>query len=226
MNKTGQRKKELRERENYTFGDLCEIVKLLRSPEGCPWDREQTHESIRKNFIEETYEVAEAIDDCDSVHLCEELGDVMLQILLHAEMESEKNNFDINGVINGISKKLVSRHPHVFGETVADNSSQVKANWDEIKRKEKGQKSIKEELEGISRTLPALMRAQKIVKKAKRAGVKLCEKDDSFASLDAEEMTHVLLGLCAAANEKSIDLEEILEQKCTLLVKNAKNYEK
>ncbi|MBE6606453.1 MAG: MazG family protein [Ruminococcaceae bacterium] len=216
-------KSKLSRLENYTFSDLCDIIGVLRSPEGCPWDREQDHESIRKNFIEETYEVIEAIDDSDTAHLSEELGDVMLQILLHAEMEKEKNNFDIYDVINGISKKLIRRHPHVFGKVSADTPDEVKKNWDAIKRKEKGQNNLKEELEGISRTLPSLMRAQKILKKAKKAGVDICRENDAFDSLDADGFADVLMRLCGAANDKGIDLEEIFDKKCTFEVQNSKN---
>ena len=216
-------KSKLSRLENYTFYDLCDIIGVLRSPEGCPWDREQDHESIRKNFIEETYEVIEAIDDSDTAHLSEELGDVMLQILLHAEMEKEKNNFDISDVINGISKKLIRRHPHVFGKVSADTPDEVKKNWDAIKREEKGQNNLKEELEGISRTLPSLMRAQKILKKAKKAGVDICRENDAFDSLDADGFADVLMRLCGAANDKSIDLEEIFDKKCTFEVQNSKN---
>lgn len=223
MDNIKEMKSKLSRLENYTFSDLCDIIGVLRSPEGCPWDREQDHESIRKNFIEETYEVIEAIDDSDTAHLSEELGDVMLQILLHAEMEKEKNNFDIYDVINGISKKLIRRHPHVFGKVSADTPDEVKKNWDAIKREEKGQNNLKEELEGISRTLPSLMRAQKILKKAKKAGVDICRENDAFDSLDADGFADVLMRLCGAANNKGIDLEEIFDKKCTFEVQNSKN---
>lgn len=110
------------EKENYNFNDLVEIVKILRAPDGCPWDREQTHKSIRSNFIEETYEAVEAIDTDDLDLLKEELGDVLLQVAMHAEIESEQGTFDINDVCDGICKKLIIRHPHVFGDVNADTT--------------------------------------------------------------------------------------------------------
>ena len=118
------------EKENYNFNDLVEIVKILRAPDGCPWDREQTHKSIRSNFIEETYEAVEAIDTDDLDLLKEELGDVLLQVALHAEIESEQGTFDINDVCDGICKKLIIRHPHVFGDVNADTTEKVLKNSD------------------------------------------------------------------------------------------------
>lgn len=129
------------EKENYNFNDLVEIVKILRAPDGCPWDREQTHKSIRSNFIEETYEAVEAIDTDDLDLLKEELGDVLLQVALHAEIESEQGTFDINDVCDGICKKLIIRHPHVFGDVNADTTEKVLKNWDAIKMKTKSQKT-------------------------------------------------------------------------------------
>ena len=128
---------DFKEKENYNFNDLVEIVKILRSPGGCPWDREQTHKSIRANFIEETYEAIEAIDNDDTELLKEELGDVLLQVALHSEIESEKNSFTIDDVCDGICKKLIIRHPHVFGSVEADTTEQVLKNWDAIKMKTK-----------------------------------------------------------------------------------------
>ena len=130
-----------KEKDNYNFSDLVEIVKVLRSPNGCPWDREQTHKSIRANFIEETYEAVEAIDTEDRELLKEELGDVLLQVALHSEIESENNGFTIDDVCDGICKKLIIRHPHVFGSVEADTTEQVLKNWDAIKMKTKSQKS-------------------------------------------------------------------------------------
>ena len=123
------------EKPNYDFNDLVEIVKILRAPGGCPWDRAQTHESIRQNFIEETYEAVEAIDNSDTELLKEELGDVLLQVALHAEMERESGGFDIHDVCDGICKKLIIRHPHVFGTAQVKDSEEVLLNWEEIKKK-------------------------------------------------------------------------------------------
>jgi tetrapyrrole methylase family protein / MazG family protein len=157
-------------KENYDFDDLVNIVKVLRSPGGCPWDIEQTHKSIRANFIEETYEVIEAIDTDDEALLREELGDVMLQVALHAQMETEKGSFDIGDVADGICKKLIVRHPHVFGDVKANTTGEVLKNWDEIKKRTKGQSSQTEVMETVPRVLPSLMRSSKVQQKAARSG--------------------------------------------------------
>lgn len=158
------------EKENYNFNDLVEIVKILRAPDGCPWDREQTHKSIRSNFIEETYEAVEAIDTDDLDLLKEELGDVLLQVALHAEIESEQGTFDINDVCDGICKKLIIRHPHVFGDVNADTTEKVLKNWDAIKMKTKSQKTQTQAILSVSRALPSLMRSTKIQQKAAKVG--------------------------------------------------------
>ncbi len=157
-------------KDRYNFDDLKKIITILRAPGGCPWDREQTHFSIKKNFIEETYEVIEAINKEDSALLKEELGDVLLQIALHSEMESEKGTFDIDDVVNDIVKKLVIRHPHVFGEVRAENEEEALASWDSAKAKTKNLKSTSESMLSVPRELPALMRAQKIQHKAAKVG--------------------------------------------------------
>ena len=124
---------EFQRKDHYNIDDLLEIMKILRSPEGCPWDREQTHESIRQNFIEETYEAIEAIDTKDTELLKEELGDVLMQVVFHALMEEEAGKFDFSDVADGVCHKLIIRHPHVFGNVVAADSDQVLKNWDAIK---------------------------------------------------------------------------------------------
>lgn len=159
-----------KEKSEYNFNDLVEIVKILRSPNGCPWDREQTHKSIRSNFIEETYEAIEAIDTEDTELLKEELGDVLLQVALHAEMESEINSFTIDDVCDGICKKLIIRHPHVFGDVNADTTDQVLKNWDAIKMQTKSQKSQTQAMNSVSKALPSLMRSTKIQQKAAKVG--------------------------------------------------------
>ena len=157
-------------KDRYSCEDLVRIVTILRAPGGCPWDREQTHESIRKNFIEETYEVVEAIDMKNPAMLREELGDVLLQIMLHAEMEREKGVFDFNDVCNEICQKLIIRHPHVFGDVTVSSSAEVLTNWDAIKAETKKQKTVTESILSIPRQFPALMRAQKTQHKAAKAG--------------------------------------------------------
>lgn len=157
-------------KEKYNMDDLLEIMRLLRSPGGCPWDAEQTHESIRKNLIEETYEVIEAINKDDKELMIEELGDVLMQVVFHSQIEQEAGSFDFGDVTDGVCKKLVERHPHVFGEVEVDSVSDVLDNWDTIKRRKKGQKKGSVPMLTIPRELPALMRATKIQKKAAIAG--------------------------------------------------------
>lgn len=157
-------------KEQYDFNDLVEIVKILRAPGGCPWDMAQTHKSIRANFIEETYEAIEAIDNDDKDLLKEELGDVLLQVALHAEMEREAGTFDMNDICDGICKKLIIRHPHVFGDKSADNEKQALQNWDAVKMQTKQQKSQTEAMQSVSRALPSLMRSEKVQRKSAKVG--------------------------------------------------------
>ena len=153
-------------KDSYAFDDLVDIVVVLRSEQGCPWDKEQTHKSIRNDFIEETYEVIEAIDTEDPVLLREELGDVLLQVVFHARIEEQEGRFDINDVANDICVKLIHRHPHVFGDVNADTSEQVLKNWDAIKSEEKQRMTVTDKLRAIPPMYPALLRAQKVGKKA------------------------------------------------------------
>ena len=157
-------------KERFTTEDLRRIVAVLRAPKGCPWDAQQTHASIRKNFIEETYEAVEAIDLSDDALLCEELGDVLLQVGLHTQMASERGAFDWDDVTDGICRKLIERHPHVFGDVSVTGVENVLSNWDAIKRRSKGQGSTAEAMDSVPRELPALMRAQKLQQKAAKAG--------------------------------------------------------
>lgn len=173
-------------KDKYNFDDLVEIMKLLRAPGGCPWDREQTHMSIRQNLIEETYEAIEAIDTNDSELLKEELGDVLLQVVFHAQLENEENTFDISDVTDGICKKLIIRHPHVFGDVKADTTEKVLTNWDKIKMQTKSQKSQTEAMESVSKALPSLMRSQKIQQKAAKVGFEWEDVDGALSKLDEE----------------------------------------
>ena len=157
-------------KDSYTVRDLEEIVRILRAPGGCPWDAEQTHESIRRNFLEEAYEAVEAIDEQNPDHLKEELGDVLLQVIFHARMEQEAGRFNLDDVADGVCKKLIYRHPHVFGTVEVSGTGEVLTNWEELKRKEKGQATNTDALEAVARSLPALWRAEKVQKKAKKAG--------------------------------------------------------
>ncbi len=156
----------LNAKKEYNFDDLCMVMELLRSKGGCPWDMEQTHESIRRDFIEETYEVIEAIDTKDSNLLREELGDVLLQVVFHTRIEEEAGNFYMNDVITELCTKLIHRHPHIFGDVVVKNSENVLENWDKIKNEEKQRETVTSRLRSVPPSLPALMKASKVGKRA------------------------------------------------------------
>ncbi|AYD41281.1 nucleoside triphosphate pyrophosphohydrolase [Clostridium fermenticellae] len=162
------------------FYDLLDITEILRSEKGCPWDREQTHESLKRYLIEESYEVLEAIDDKNIEELVEELGDVLFQVVFHAQIGSEDGLFDIGDVLKNLCTKMINRHPHVFGNTHADTSDEVIENWDEIKRKEQELKSYTDELKHVPKNLPALMRAEKVQRKASKVGFDWDKVDDVF----------------------------------------------
>lgn len=175
-----------REKGSYTFDDLVLIMELLRSPGGCPWDIEQNHHSIRNDLIEETYEVVEAIDRDDPVHLREELGDVLLQVVFHARIEDEVGRFTVYDVANDICEKLIYRHPHVFGQVHVDGSEQVLSNWEKLKGVEKQAErvTLTDQLRAIPAMEPALMRAQKVGKKA--ACFDFADADEVYAKLSEE----------------------------------------
>ncbi len=193
-------------KDKYDISDLVKIMKCLRAPGGCPWDAEQTHESIKKNLIEETYEVIEAINKEDKDLLCEELGDVMLQVVFHAEMESEQGSFDFDDVADGICKKLIERHPHVFGEIKVNGVDDVLTNWDNIKRRSKGQKSSTSAMNSVPRELPALMRATKIQQKAAKVGFDWREMSGAFNKL-GEETSELKAAL--DSGDKDLAFEEL-----------------
>lgn len=173
-------------KDKYNIEDLLQIMELLRGPGGCPWDAEQTHKSIRKDFIEETYEVIEAINKDDKELLKEELGDVLLQVVFHTQIEKESDCFDFSDVCDGLCKKLIERHPHVFGDISVSSTDEVLSNWDTIKRKSKGQKTQGSSMLKVPKELPALMRAQKIQSKAKKAGFDWDNIDGAFEALHNE----------------------------------------
>ena len=191
-------------KDRYTMEDLLQIMALLRSPMGCPWDREQTHQSIRTDFLEETHEVIEAINQEDTAGLQEELGDVLLQIVFHSQIEGEKGTFQFGDVVDGICKKLIIHHPHVFGEVIVDSSGQVLQNWDAIKRKTKGNKTQRELLEAVPRSLPALMRAAKVQNRARRVGFDWPEVSGALDAMDSEmaEFREALASANSAAVEE------------------------
>ena len=181
---------DFKQKENYDIYDLIKIMEHLRSEDGCPWDREQNHQSIRSNVIEEAYEVADAIDSGSQEMLVEELGDLLLQVVFHARMDEEAGGFNFDDVCDGICKKLVYRHPHVFGDVNADTSDQVLKNWDALKKTEKKQESFTDTMNSVPKAFPALMRSQKVQKRAARAGFDFDNKSDVYDKV-AEEMVEL-----------------------------------
>ena len=173
-------------KSRYGFDDLVEIMKILRSPDGCPWDRVQTHQSIRQDFIEETYEAIEAIDTNDTALLREELGDVLLQVVFHSQMECEQGSFDVYDVCDEVCKKLIVRHPHVFSDTIADTPDEVLKNWDIIKMQTKSQDTQSQVLESVSKALPALMYSQKVQRKASKVGFDFENTNDALKKVREE----------------------------------------
>ena len=221
-------------KNQYDFHDLCRLVQILRSPEGCPWDRVQTHSSIRRNFLEEVYEACEGIDLDDPALLCEELGDVLLQVLFHAEIEREAGRFTIDDVCDRISKKLIFRHPHVFEGGEAD--------WEKLKQLEKGQKTAAETLDAVARSLPALWRSEKLQIKAVRSGFPKESIADSLEKLEAEvrslreavdrqanaeaELGGVLFAAVSAAVQLQLDPEAALGNCCEQFIRQFAQMEK
>ena len=217
-------------KNSYGVRDLVEIVRILRQPGGCPWDREQDHHSIRRNLLEEAYEAAEAIDEDDPEHLREELGDVLLQVVFHARMEQEAGRFDLDAVADGICKKLIYRHPHVFGDVAVSGSGEVLQNWEELKRKEKHQETAADSVDSVARSLPGLWRAEKIQKKARKAGFdwpdvsgaldKLSEEVEELRTAVAEgsniqeELGDLLFAAVNVSRFVQVDPEDALSGAC------------
>ena len=167
---------------NYDVYDLKKLIEILRSPNGCPWDREQTHESICRNLLEEAYEAAEAISTQNTTSLREELGDVLMQVIFHSDIEEKLGNFSLDDVAHTACQKLITRHPHIFGDETAKTSRQVLTNWEAIKSKEKKHKNISDEMNAVAVSLPALWRAEKVQQKAAKVGF---DWPDYTGALDA-----------------------------------------
>ena len=186
-------------KNSYGLKDLENIVSILRSPGGCPWDAEQDHKSLRRALLEESCEVIEAIDEESPAHLQEELGDVLLQVVFHADIEREAGRFDLDAVADGVSKKLIFRHPHVFGDVKVQDSEEVLVNWDQLKRQEKSQETYTDTLTAVAKSLPALWRAEKVQKKAKKAGF---DWPDISGALDklSEELAELKAAVAAGSN--------------------------
>ncbi len=206
-------------KNSYGFEDLRQIVRLLRSPGGCPWDAVQTHESIRRNFLEEAYEVCEAIDQQDPDHLCEELGDVMLQVIFHSDIEEDAGSFTVDDVCDGVCKKLIRRHPHVFADVQVSGADQVLENWEEIKKRERGQSDNASVLDSVARSLPALWRADKLIKKAGGFGSDCWQQlpglcADAVDRPDQGSVGRLLFAAVALARLAGVDPEDALNSAC------------
>jgi len=197
-------KEELIAKKEYSFEDLVTVMRMLRSPGGCPWDIEQTHQSIRRDLLEETYELIEGIDKDDPVILREELGDVLLQVVFHSNIAEDNGNFNINDVCSDLCKKLIIRHPHVFGDVTVTGTENVLANWDSIKKETKHQESDTQVLRSISPAMPALMRAQKLGKKARKVGFDFDDAEEAMLKV-TEEITEVNQ---AIENKNQTEIEE------------------
>jgi len=218
----------LLKKDKYNPDDLREIMEILRGEGGCPWDREQDHKSIRNNFIEEVYEVIEGIDTDDDDIIKEELGDVLLQVVFHARIAEEAGKYNLDDVADGICKKLILRHPHIFSNVKVKDSDEVLKNWDEIKKTEKSQKSVTDTLKGVSSALPALVRASKIKAKACKAGFEyptvdgavekvseeFCEVKEAISKNNAEsiaeEIGDLLFAVANLARMCGVNAEEAL----------------
>ena len=217
-------------RSHYDFNDLQKILRILRAPDGCPWDRVQTHESNRRNFLEEAYEAAEAFDRDDPDMMCEELGDVLMQVLFNVHIEEDAGRFTFADVTDRICKKLIFRHPHIFGDGKAATAEEVLVSWEDLKRKEKSLSSASDELSHVAKSLPALWRAEKIQKKAASVGfdyrdaegalAKLREETDELSAAvrgdgdPAEELGDVLFAAVKVGSFMGLDPEDALHATC------------
>lgn len=195
--------------KRYTTEQLNQILEILRSPEGCPWDREQTHKSIRNDMLEETYEAVDAIDLDDNEALCEELGDMLLQVVFHSTIAKEQGDFTYEDVVDGVCRKLILRHPHVFGSGSAETSEQVLDMWDKIKKEEKHQETVSDTLKSVPVAFPSLMRAAKVQKRVKKAGLEIGNP------LDDNRLDKVFMDLKKA--HASTNIEQINESLSKLL---------
>jgi tetrapyrrole methylase family protein/MazG family protein len=176
----------VKEKKQYSFDDLLDVMSTLRGENGCPWDKEQTHESLKRYLIEEAYEVIDAIDKDDMESLCDELGDVLLQVVFHSQIAKEFGEFDIKDVIHGITNKMIKRHRHIFGNDKCETAEDVLVNWEKIKREEKNIKTHTENLKAIPTSLPGLIRSYKVQEKAAEVGFDWDKVDDALLKVHEE----------------------------------------
>lgn len=197
-------------KERYTIEELRALMAFLRSPEGCPWDREQTHDSIKKNLLEEAYEAIDAIDSEDPAKICDELGDVLMQVVFHAQMATEQGSFDFDDVLSGICRKLISRHTHIFAGDSSGTASEVLGLWEKNKKKEKGLKSQSQVLKDVPRSLPALQRSYKVQQKAAGVGFDWEDKHGPLEKIHEElaEIAQAELEAAAAVEAGEMTAEQ------------------
>lgn len=226
--------------KKYTFEELLDIVEKLRMPGGCPWDREQTHESIKHNIIEEGYELIEAIESGDAEKIADESGDLLLQVVFHAQIAKESGEYEVSDCISKVCEKLIHRHPHVFGDETAENAEAVLEKWNKIKRDDRGQDTVSKEMDGVSKMLPSLMRAHKVQKKAEKNGYifqdaaivgenvsgMLKALDENSDKQTAEKyIGKILFELVSAANKLDIEPELALSKHIDLFIKEYEKFE-
>ena len=221
------------EKSEYGFSDLVRLVAALRGPGGCPWDRVQTHQSIRRNFLEEAYEACEAMDQDDPVHLREELGDVLLQVVFHAGIEADAGRFDVEGVCDTVCRKLIDRHPHLF------DRAESRMDWEDLKRAQRGDQTVAQAMEGVSRALPALWRADKLLSKAEKSGFRFQETADTEQELTRqlaalrqaegpaarEHLGRALFALVRLARSAELDPETALTETCQTFIAEFSQWE-
>lgn len=216
--------------KKYTIDDLIEIVKKLRGEGGCPWDMEQTHQSIKQSIIEEGYELIETLDDEDWEKVADESGDLLLQIVFHAQIGKELGEYDMGDVYKAVCEKMIHRHPHVFGDVKVKDSNEVLENWNRIKRDDRGQKTISQDMKGVSAALPSLMRAQKIQGKAEKGGYVFGDSEKINSKItdimnsgdsDAVEMNvgRMLFEAVTVAKKMGVDAETALNKYTELFIR-------
>lgn len=210
--------------EKYSLQELYHIIELLRSPEGCPWDRVQTHETLIKPMIEEAYEAVDAIKKDSTPKLCEELGDVLLQVIFHSILAKEEGKFEFEDVTDRCARKMLFRHTHVFGNVEVENASEALDNWESRKLTEKGFSSLKQDLEDIPSVFPALMRAQKVAKKIRKAGKNNeVPSGEEFENATEEEIGELLYALCQVADKSDVDAEVALVKYTDKIISDVEN---
>lgn len=210
---------EMKQKQSFNADDLRKIMVILRSENGCPWDKVQTHDSIRMDLLEEAYETVEAIDAKSDEMLCEELGDVMLQVMFHSRIAEEEGRFTVDDVYTGVCKKMIERHPHIFGDVKVETVDDVLTNWDAIKQNSKNRETLREQLDGVCKALPALMLASKYASKCIKSGVEISQ-ENIYENLDEETVGQRLFDIVVSAKKNKIDPELALQKKCSEFLKD------